>query len=80
MTTDEKREADRLLKDYQDRVDAKYKARKEQMATKYSDEVIREHIDKAVKVGSMEYAKMEAEIAQAMIAYNQMIEARWNNA
>ena len=48
------------------RMQREYEARKADMATKFSDETIREHI--------LQYA---TSIAMAMIAYNKMIDDRW---
>jgi ribulose bisphosphate carboxylase small subunit len=52
------------------------KNRKEQMATKYSDEEIKEQIGYALTAG-YDAAIACANTAQAMIAYNEMINRRW---
>jgi len=58
----------------------------EMAKTRYSDDVIRNHINIAIelqsseKLLSNEYAEVEASIAQTMIAYNEMINDRIINA
>ena len=48
--------------------------------TKYSDGEIREQIGEAVSVDSLAYSELAAESAQAMIAYNEMIDKRIERA
>ena len=55
--------------------------RKHDMATKYSDETIRAWIDLAAnKNVPPEASRAKSQVAQAMIAYNNMIDKRWKNA
>ena len=59
------------------------KNRKEQMATRYSDEEIRNVIDNADRSCRFEWnlepqaAAATVLVAQAMLAYNEMIDRRW---
>jgi len=49
-------------------------------ATRYTDEEIKEHIENSTYVIGGELASAEALVAQAMIAYNEMINNRIINA
>jgi hypothetical protein len=83
-TRQEIAEGNRLSKEYHDRVNAEAYNRKRDMATKYSDDEIRELIKVSWAAIRDEWdengesANACANIAQAMIAYNNMISERWN--
>jgi len=80
MTTrQEIAEGKRLSKEYHDRVNAEAYNRKRDMATMYSDETIRALIDLAAnKNVPPEISMAKSQVAQAMIAYKNMINERWN--
>jgi len=48
--------------------------------TRYDDDIIRKHIDKSCMVGENQAAQAEAQVALAMIFYNEMINNRIINA